>query len=191
MINCRLRRPGRSKLFNQSGARFAGRIQITQVIALVACCWLLAASIGCEAFVRKFTRKAKKERIPKPELVLVPEQYLPPQVSPEELYRKYFTFWKSWHDELIQALIPNANHKKQVDCAEEAVKNLMSLRGLLTEARQKKLDGHISNLNDLKDMIARDPYGTQASRHRSRAETLRRNILRDFSYPKVKTDVKI
>ncbi|MBM3246702.1 MAG: hypothetical protein FJZ13_05210 [Candidatus Omnitrophica bacterium] len=148
--------------------------------------FLIFNFLGCEAFVRKFTRKPKKENLPKEELVLVPEEYKGPQMSREELYRQYFLFWKSWQDELINSLSAGANHKKQISCLDEAIKNLLNLRALLNAEKQKKLDVYINQSNGLKDLVAQDLYGNNIAINRRNAEQLRRNILKDFSYNKIK-----
>ena len=153
---------------------------------LFAICYLLFAILGCEAFVRKFTRKPKEEKLSKEEMVIAPEEYKGPVMAKEDLYRQYFLFWKSWHDELITSLAPNANHKKQIGCADEAIKNLESLRPLLNEQAQKKLDLYIAQLKELKELISKDFYGNSVTSNAQRAERIKRNILRDFSYSKIK-----
>ena len=160
-----------------------------KTIFLVTSYLLLTTLIGCDAFVRKFTRKPKNEDKPQQELVLAPEEYPAPQMTKEQLYRKYFTYWKLWQDELIQALTSNTNHKKTVDCIEQATKNLSALDVLMDENKTKQLNVYIGQLNDLQERIARDPYGTMASTHRQSAERLKRNILRDFSYQKIRKDL--
>ncbi|MDP3732606.1 MAG: hypothetical protein Q8R31_06290 [Candidatus Omnitrophota bacterium] len=147
---------------------------------------LLFSAIGCDAFVRKFTRKQKKENLPKQEMVLAPEEYKPPKMTKEEVYRQYFLYWKSWHDELINSLSGGASNKKQIDCANEAIKNLGELRAILQEAGQKKLDVYINQLKALNKEIAEDLYGNDISLNRLTAERIRRGILRDFSYNKIK-----
>jgi len=158
----------------------------SKIILLVTICFLLVTALGCDAFVRKFTRKSKKENQPKQELVLVPEEYKPPKMTKEEVYRQYFLYWKSWHDELINSLSGGASQKKQIDCANEALKNLDSLRGTLQEARQKKLDIYIGQLKYLKKEVEKDLYGNNISTNRLTAERIRRGIMRDFSYNKIK-----
>ena len=158
----------------------------SKIILLVTSYLLLVTMIGCDAFVRKFTRKPKKEDLPKEEMVLSPEEYKTPQVSKEEIYRQYFLFWKSWHDELIVSLQEGANHKKQIDCVREAIENLTQLKILFNEEKQKNIDVYINQLKDLEDLIAKDIYGSAIARNRLAAERIKRNILRDFSYSKIK-----
>ncbi len=148
--------------------------------------WLILALVGCEAFVRKFTRKSKKDNMPQDEMVVAPEEYKPPVMTKEERYREYFLYWKSWHDELIESLASSTNSKKQLSCAEESLKNLEQMRTLLDAEKQKKLDGWINKLKDLRDEIKSDIYNTNTGRNRLSAERIRRNIMQDFSYPKIK-----
>ena len=162
------------------------KFRITRIILLVTIYGLLVTLTGCDAFVRKFTRKPRKENLPKQELVLVPEEYKPPRMTKEEAYRQYFLYWKSWHDELINSLSTGSSHKKQIDCANEAIKNLEQLRAALQEAKQKKLDVYINQLKDLDKGIAEDLYGNDISVNRLTAERIRRNILHEFSYNKIK-----
>jgi len=141
--------------------------------------------MGCEAFVRKFTRKPKKstiEEVP----VLFPEEYSAADISREERYREYFVFWKAWQDELITALDSPASHKKRKDCIKEAVKNLEEIRPFLFGQRQKQLDDYLEKLRHLENEIGKDIYDNKLTIHKNRAQTLKRNILRDFSYPKVR-----
>ena len=160
---------------------------VKKVILLFFAFCLLFSTIGCEAFVRKFTRKSKNEK--PEEMVLAPEEWKGPQMTREEKYRQYFIFWQSWHDELINALLTNASRKKRLDCAEQAVKNLVGLRGLLNESKQKQLDVYLRQFNDLKDEIKSDIYGSAKDACRLSAENIRRNILQRFSYNDIKNDL--
>jgi len=153
--------------------------------------FLICLLTGCDAFVRKFTRKSKRDAKEKQELVLAPEEYRPPKTTKEEVYRQYFLYWKSWHDELINSLsgIGTPSNKKQVDCANETIKNLGDMRNILQGEKQKKLDAYIRQLNELKDALMRDPYSDNLTMNRMAAERIKRGILRDFSYDKIKGDL--
>lgn len=76
--------------------------RLRRTILLFFCGFLILNMIGCEAFVRKFTRKAKKEQ--REEMVLVPQEYQKPKLTKEQEYRHYFLYWQSWQDELIGSL---------------------------------------------------------------------------------------
>ncbi|MFA5004772.1 MAG: hypothetical protein WC561_01430 [Candidatus Omnitrophota bacterium] len=154
-------------------------------IAFFIFVFLLVNLTGCESFARKFTRKSKKSGQPI-EMVLVPQEYTGPQMSKEELYRQYYLYWQSWHDELINAFTYKASVKKQVDCANEAAKNLANMGALLNEDKQKKMIMYIDKLKGLKDQAQLDIYGTDTARSARNAERLKSNIMRDFTYPKIK-----
>lgn len=145
--------------------------------------------IGCDAFVRKFTRKPKKEKPPE-EMVLVPEEYPSLFANSQEAYRQYFLYWKSWQDELINSLLAGTSQKKQLSCIDEVIKNLGQLKVLLIEERQKELDLYIDKSAALRTNIKNDSYSHNVIKNRAEAEQLKRNILRDFSYHKIKNYLK-
>lgn len=153
----------------------------------VICC-LLTTTLGCEAFVRKFTRKSKKDKTPE-EMVLSPEEWKGPQMTKEERYRQYLLFWKSWHDELIGALVQNTSQKKKNDCIRQAIKNLVGMRALLNESKQKQLDVYLKQMLDLEGAIKSDIYGASSSSRLQGAERLKMNILKYFSYNDIKNDL--
>lgn len=160
--------------------------RLPRIILLVTIYSLLVTLIGCDAFVRKFTRKPKKEDLPREEMVLEPMEYKGPEMSKAELYRQYFLYWRSWQDELIQSLSQNTSHKKQIECVNEAIKNIKQIKTLLSAEKQKQLDIYINQLNELRDLVTKDIYGNNIMGNRTIAERIKRNILRNFSYAAVK-----
>ncbi|MDD5166376.1 MAG: hypothetical protein PHQ57_03175 [Candidatus Omnitrophica bacterium] len=163
-------------------------MKIKNIVYLSMVYFLVFNLIGCDAFVRKFTRKRKGETVTREEMVLVPQEYKP-TMSKEEQYRQYLLFWKSWQDEIIESLSYSKNHKKQVKSAGEALKNLNNMRAFLNEKKQKQLDVYINQLKALKESIAGDLYGSDIYTNRQKAESIRRTVLREFSYNKVKKDM--
>ena len=165
------------------------RVRNPRFKSLILLCTLyavLCTLMGCEAFVRKFTRKPKNQDLLKEEMVLAPEEYSGPRMTKEELYRQYFLYWKSWQDELITSLYPGGNHKKQIDCVEEALKNLTKIKVLLSAEKNRQVDTYLTQLENLKDLISRDLYFNNTANNRTKAEQLKRNILHDLSYSKIK-----
>lgn len=143
--------------------------------------------VGCDAFVRKFTRKPKDENIKRAEPVLEPQEYVAP--AAREQYSQYLLFWQSWQDELTNALIYKSSNKRQLGCAKEALKNLSNMRDLLSSAdKRKKIDVCIADLKDLKDNIENDPYGNNINSNARTSERIKRTVLRDFSMKKVSGD---
>ena len=163
--------------------------KITHIILLATCYLLLTTLIGCEAFVKKFTRKPKKDQT-KEVPILVPEDYPLSNISTEERYRQYFLFWQSWQDELITALGSSASYKKINTCLKEAIINLEEAKPLLFEEKQKELDVYLEKLRHLDSEIKHDIYSAKLATHKSKAERLKRNILRDLSYSKVKNHLR-
>ncbi|MCX5711520.1 MAG: hypothetical protein NTY47_00390 [Candidatus Omnitrophica bacterium] len=148
--------------------------------------FLIFSLIGCDAFVRKFTRKPKKSEEPQ-ELVLAPEEYKGPGLSREELYRQSLLFWKSWMDELIETLNSTGSYKRQVKSTDEAIKNATDMRKMLNDDGKKKFDVYLKRLTELRESISGDMYNSRTSLNRSSTERIRRDMLRDFSYAKAKT----
>ena len=144
--------------------------------------------IGCEAFVRKFTRKSKKDKAPE-EMVLAPEEWTGPKMSKEEIYRRYYNFWQSWQEELVNVLTQKASLKKRVDCAQQSIKNLSGMRSMLSLTKQKQLDVYLNLMNNLLASIQADTYGTANNSNRQKAERVKRNIMQYFSYPDIKGDL--
>lgn len=150
---------------------------------------LLVNLVGCEAFVRKFTRKSKKNKAPE-EMVLAPEEWKGPKMTKEQMYRQYYIFWQSWQDELIGALLQNSPLKKKNYCAEQIVKNLLGMRAMLNETEQKQLDVYLKQMNDLRSAIKSDIYGSSNNSNRQDAEKVKRNISEKYSYSDIKDDLK-
>ncbi|MDD5665302.1 MAG: hypothetical protein PHI09_03890, partial [Candidatus Omnitrophica bacterium] len=123
------------------------------------------------------------------EMVLVPEEWTGPKMSKEEIYRRYYNFWQSWQEELINVLTQKASLKKRVDCAQQSIKNLSGMRSMLNVTKQKQLDVYLNLMNDLLFSIKADIYGTANSSNRQKAERVKRNIMQSFSYPDIKGDL--
>lgn len=143
---------------------------------------------GCEAFTRKFTRKSKKDKNPE-EMVLAPEEWKGPKMTKEERYRQYLLFWKSWHDELVNALQQNSTMKKKIDCCEQVLKNMNGMRSLLNESKQKQLDVYLRQMTELQSEIKSDIYNASANSYCLRLDKLRMHIQEGFYYNDIKNDL--
>lgn len=160
-------------------------MKLKRIVIVFLFCILLVNLAGCESFTRKFTRKSKKtDQVV--EMVLTPEEYKGPGMTKEQLYRQYFLFWKSWQDELINSLTYNASLKKKIDCAKEALKNLINMRTLFAASAQNNFDSYIARSNDLIFDMQSDIYGSNNSRNIQVAEHLKSDIQRGFIYPKIR-----
>ncbi|HNW39652.1 MAG TPA: hypothetical protein PL125_00060 [Candidatus Omnitrophota bacterium] len=164
-------------------------MNIKRILSVLLFCFLSLNIIGCESFSRKFVRKSKKPDAAI-ELVLTPEEYKGPNMSKEEIYRQYYLYWSSWQDELINALTQKASLKKKIDCAQEALKNLVNMKMMLVEAAQNNFEPEIAKLNDLLFYIKNDVYGSNNNRNISVAERIKANIHKNFVYPKIRNYLK-
>jgi hypothetical protein len=146
---------------------------------------------GCAGLAKKFVRKQKKQEKPQAEMVLDPEVYSDSQANKEDAYRQYFTFWSSWHDELIDTLADQSpNIRRQLDNIQEAINNLSEMHRLLTGDKQTEAASYLVAMNSLKAEILQDIYGNNMWSTRKQAESLKRQINRALQYKQVKDTLK-
>lgn len=152
--------------------------------ALLVLC-LLVNLTGCETVRKKFTRK-KKATVKVPKMYQTKMYYKKPA---PELYKKHFSYWDSWHSELIKTL--GKNHKKDVKCIEESVNNLNDMQGLLVPEKADRLRNHIDKLVKIKDIIFKEDL-TQFNKNYvlMTLEREDRAIKREFKYAKIKDYIK-
>lgn len=150
---------------------------------------VICSLTGCEAFVRKFTRKTKKTVFEEP--VIQPQEYPQTALSREELYRDYFLFWETWADELLNFLKEDANAKKQKACADEALDNLTKMQSLLNEEKAKLLAAAIGEFNTFKNILAENSLNrADISYLRNKLERIKAKVHRGFIFSKIKKDLK-
>lgn len=151
----------------------------------------LFSSFGCESFRRKFIRKPKDK--PKDEeMVIVPKDYSQLQLPVDKAYAQYYTYWKAWHNELLQYLVSAGSKKKIISCFEQSILNLSRMKDLLeSEDKISLLDNYINELSSLLEEVQEKTITVISSgRIKNKSEQLLRNIMRDFSFSKVKDDLK-
>jgi hypothetical protein len=161
---------------------------IKRIWLVLSCCFLLLDLWGCESIVHKFTRKSKNPSHAV-EMVLAPEEYKP-SANKEEVYRQYYLYWGTWYDELINALTQSASLKKKLDCAQEALKNMVSMKMMLVPQAQKNFDRDISRMNALLADMKSDAYGQNDSRNLRAAEKIKASVHLGFVYPKIRNYLK-
>ncbi|MFH1442066.1 MAG: hypothetical protein ABIH18_08530 [Candidatus Omnitrophota bacterium] len=156
-----------------------------KIISLFIIYCLLFTSMGCDAFVRKFTRKPKKDKEKKEELVLVPVEYNTEKVSKQDLYQQYFLFWKTWQEQLIDSLRYETNWKRSIGCASEAAGNLEQMQKLLKKEKQEELSPYVKQLRDLVTAMENDPYCRRVDYYLAAARRLKTKIQKKFSSKKI------
>lgn len=164
---------------------------ITQIILLTTVYCLLSTQIGCESFRKKFIRKPKYQPPPE-EMVIEPKDYSKLQLPVNKAYIQYYTYWKAWHNELLNFLNPTGSKKKILSCFEQTLLNLSRMRDLLAnEDKINLLEDYITKVSSLeKEVETKEIAMISFSRFRTQSEQLLRNIQRDFSFSKVKDSLK-
>jgi len=164
---------------------FRARKLILFLCALV----LIFELAGCESLGRKFVRKPKVEDKKTEEVVFAPQEYKGEGVTNEDLYKQYFLYWRTWQDELIDSLEPKGNHKRQIDSINEGLKNLENIKLLIKPEAAARLEELIKNMQALRQAMVKDIYFNNVANNRRRADRLRRDILKDFSFGKIKGSI--
>ncbi|MCM8763220.1 MAG: hypothetical protein NC829_02490, partial [Candidatus Omnitrophica bacterium] len=59
-----------------------------------------------------------------------------------------------------------------------------------SQEKQKLLAKYIQQLEQLKSMISQDTYGNNINQHREKADSIKRNVVRFFTYSEVKEFVE-
>ncbi|MCQ9207853.1 MAG: hypothetical protein NG712_00495 [Omnitrophica bacterium] len=151
------------------------------ILLLITYLLLLTTVIGCEAFRKKFVRKAKREK----EIKVVIETYeYESRYSIEESYKRYFLFWRTAHEELINLLDrQDLSRKRRVFVAGKIVENLQHMRQLLLPEKQSELDTHILEQENILNQLQRYKLSHgQRLRIKSALKKQKRQIRKEFSY---------
>ena len=160
-------------------------MRMKKVCILVIILSLSIGLIGCEAVRKKFTRK-KKETTKMPHMYQVKKYEKQPT---PELYKKHFSYWSSWSDELIGVL--GQNHKKDSRCIEEIVSNLTDMQNILVPEKAAGLEVHIERMKRIREMISSgDLTFANKDTIKRTLEREDRFIKREFIYSKIKDDIK-
>lgn len=164
-------------------------MKVKTFILVCSFIFLISGLTGCEAFVRKFTRKPKE--IHKEEPVIEPQAYPDIGATKDALYKDYFLFWETWAEELLSFLRVDSNFKKQKECAWQALDNLTKMQSLLNEDKAKQLEKYIVDFTKIKDdiysgrLIYADLYSI-----RLKVDNIKSGVHRSFVFSKVKNDFK-
>jgi len=150
------------------------------ILLLIAYSLQLTALCGCEAFRKKFVRKPKKKQI---RVVVIPQEYTP-EHSAQQVYKKYFLFWRASHDELINSLdAQDANRKKRISSAKKIIENLQQMRELLIPEKQSRLNAFILEQETvLRELHRYNLSPGQKLRIKSTLNKQRRQIEKVFDY---------
>lgn len=147
---------------------------------------LITSCLGCDAFVRKFTRKKQQEEAIEP--VLNPELNSGLFYDNDTKYKNFFSYWRGWHDELTEAISSSGKKRKQY-CMEQAIMNLVRMASLLKEEKQTELAVYIEKMEKISSKINKEG----ALEERSIVQQLsniRLSLNKKFHYSKVQNWIK-
>ena len=139
---------------------------------------------GCATVQKKFTRK-KKEPAHRPTAIFLQEGPYQKKYSNDYYYKTHYTFWKSWHDELLDQM--DGNRKKMTRCAQESVNHLEEMTKYLQPAKREELEVQLKELRRISDRIqSGNVSSSELPTMRSDLEKVQRAVNNDFYYNKVK-----
>ena len=141
-------------------------------------------SAGCSSSMqRKFVRKKKQ---PAHTASVIPLQEGPYQkkYSNSYYYKTHYTFWRSWHGELIDNL--GGNQKKVERCGQESVGHLTEISKYLMPDQKAALEEHLRELEKIVARLGSGTYSSEEGRIRVDLERIKRLVSNDFYYDKVK-----
>ena len=144
-------------------------------------------SMSCSGLQRKFTRKKKVEEKPAPVITMYDYSK---DLRVDELYKKRFLYWKTWHIELIERL--DENYKKRIECYEHTVMNLYEMKKYLNDAKFDELSPFIEQIESVEQDIGEKNFSKgQKNKIARLLEYTRRKIEKGFSYSKVKNFLEL
>lgn len=155
-----------------------------RLIIVVILCIAIA---GCAGLQRKFTRKKQKEE--KPMAIVTTYDYAKEQRI-DELYKKRFLFWKSWHGELIDRM--DGGYKKRTECYDQLIQNLLEMQKYLNDEKSKELDSFITEIKSIDPAVKKVSLtNSESYRIRQILEKTKRLIDKRFSYSHVKDSLEL
>ena len=135
----------------------------------------------CASAKKKFVRK-QKEQVIRP--VVYTEETTVREYTNKYYYQQHFTYWKTWHEELMNYL--GRNSKRESRSMNELLSNLVDMRNLLNEPKRSELDVHIQELEKISKSLEEGRRGINL---RMELEKRKRLIASDFHYDKVRESV--
>jgi len=156
-----------------------------KIILITLTLILMLELTGCETLQRKFTRKKKKQPI-KPRFY---QEGLAETRPNLELYMMHYTYWKSWHEDLV--VNAGVNSKRDALACSEVIGNLLDMKKRLVEEKAKELDIYIEQLKKItKELMAGGSTAMRLGYLKQRMDMIRSRIVRKFYYKKVREYIK-
>ncbi len=142
---------------------------------------------GCSGLQRKFSRKKRKEERPTP--VITTYDYAK-DLRVEELYKKHFLYWKTWHNELIDRI--DGAYKKRVECYDNALMHLEEMQKYLGESKALEIKPFTEKIKAIDPDIRKKKLSKGKKLKMLRMlEMTKRQVGKRFSYPNVKDNLEL
>lgn len=136
---------------------------------------------GCAVLKKKFTRKKKPLEVETVYYELEEYSREPNGV----LYKRYYTFWRTWQAELINKM--GENPKKDMRCAGEIINSLQSMQRFLLREKADELAPYIDEMEGVRQQLSDRNIATTSRKRLKRILEIRyRQMGNVFSYRKVK-----
>jgi len=161
-----------------------------RALVSAGCILLSAGLLGCESLQRKFTRKSKRPAAAV-NPILTFEDYAQ-AVTPLDRYRKHALLFDYWNDELLAALQDRSlNVKRCRHASGEALAELKTLQGLLTDAKAAELEPLIQERAGIQRQLSAGHLGAHQAMMAWRAlESQKRHVQRSFFWRDVQDSLK-
>ena len=144
----------------------------------------IAGSTGCSTMQKKFTRQKKEPKHTPATVFIDPTGPYQKKYSNDYYYKTHFTFWTSWHGELMSNL--DGNQKKMRRCAEEAWNHLTEMNKYLNEEKQAQLKPIKDDFEKIYQKIERGNFRkSDVPTFRAELEKIGRLVANDFYFNKV------
>lgn len=142
---------------------------------------------GCATVQKKFTRK-KKEPAYKPSAVYIEEGPYQKKYSNDYYYKTHYTFWSSWHSEMLNQL--NGNRKRLARAAQETIGHLTEMNQYLQPEKQAELKPYYDSMSQICKRLGGGTFSdSEKGGIRTELERMKRIISSNFYYDKIKASL--
>lgn len=159
-----------------------------RILAALIVLALAAGTTGCATVQKKFTRKKKTPERNR-SVIYLDEGAHQKKYSNAYYYKTHFTFWRTWHDELIDNL-RNGNNKRLRRSLQEVVSHLTEMSGSLEPEAKSGLDEQIGRLELIRGRIESGYYNAGFENLRPEIEQIGRVLNSNYSYGKVQDKLR-
>ena len=141
--------------------------------------------VGCASVQKKFTRKLKAPEHNAAAVYIEDQGPYQKKFSNEYYYKTHFTFWSSWHEELLGDL--DGNQKKMQRSAQETWNHLTEMNKYLKPEKQIELKPLMDDYEKIYQKIEKGNFRpSDKATFYSELEKIGRIIAGNFYYNKVK-----